>query len=209
MKPYLSKSDFKVASSCATKLFYKKNRYPTTLDDDPFMELLADGGFMVGKFAQLQEPDGVMVEEADIDGALKRTADLMSADDVTLFEGAFFAGGCLARVDILKKRENRLQIIEVKSKGYDPDEGLTTRKGTVRSEWIEYLEDVAFQRMVVGRCNPDAIIECFLLLPDKSATAEIDLLTKLPTGALSPSSSLKKAARTLSFLSPSKSWLPS
>ena len=179
MSHYLSKSDFKVARSCATKLFYKKSRYPTTLDDDPYMELLADGGFMVGTFAQLQFPGGVMIADLDPSKAVTETSALMGKADITLFEPAFLSGGYLARVDILKKQGDRIQLIEVKSKGFDATAGLMGKGGTVRSEWVEYIEDVAFQRMVLARAYPNAKIECYLLVPDKSAISEIDLLPTL------------------------------
>jgi hypothetical protein len=103
----------------------------------------------------------------------------MRKADITLFEPAFLSGGYLARVDILKKQGDRIQLIEVKSKGFDPTAGVMGKGGTVRSEWVEYIEDVAFQRMVVARAYPDAKIECFLLVPDKSAVSEIDLLPTL------------------------------
>ncbi len=176
MGNYLSKSDFKVARDCATKLFYKKNRYPTTLDDDGYMELLADGGFMVGKFAQLQNPAGVLVAELDPDVAVRMTAAHMATENIVLFEPAFLVGGCLVRIDVLEKVGQRLRLIEVKSKGYDPATGLTTKAREVRSDWVKYIEDIAFQRMVLERAYPAAKIECYLLLPDKSARAEIDLL---------------------------------
>lgn len=43
MKPstILTKSDFKAARNCPTKLYYRKHGYPTTKDGDPYMELLA------------------------------------------------------------------------------------------------------------------------------------------------------------------------
>ena len=47
MTMHLSKSDFKVARTCGTKLYYKKLRYPSKQDDDPYLEFLADGGYMV------------------------------------------------------------------------------------------------------------------------------------------------------------------
>lgn len=179
MTPYLSKSDFKVARNCATKLFYKKSHYPTTLDEDSYMELLADGGFMVGKFAQLLFPEGTMIADLAPDRALAETTTAMAAENVTLFEPAFFSDGYLARVDILKKAGRRIQLVEVKSKGFDSTTGLTGKNGAVRADWVEYIEDVAFQRMVVARAFPQSQIECFLLLPDKAAVSEIDHLPTL------------------------------
>jgi len=50
---YLSKSDFKVAQTCATKLYYKKNKYSSLNEENDYLNLLADGGFMIGKLAPL------------------------------------------------------------------------------------------------------------------------------------------------------------
>ena len=59
---YLSKSDFKVAQTCATKLYYKKNKYQNLNEDNDYLSLLADGGFMIGKLAQLLYPNGYEIE---------------------------------------------------------------------------------------------------------------------------------------------------
>jgi hypothetical protein len=50
MAHYLSKSDFKIARTCATKLYYKKLGYPSTQDNDEYLKFLADGGYMVEAF---------------------------------------------------------------------------------------------------------------------------------------------------------------
>jgi len=47
MSHYLSKSDFKVARTCATKLYYTKLGYPSTKDDDPYLQFLAEGAYML------------------------------------------------------------------------------------------------------------------------------------------------------------------
>ena len=58
----LSKSDFTLAQSCATKLYYKKKGYPTSMESDDFMDYLAEGGYIVGKLATLLYPDGIPIE---------------------------------------------------------------------------------------------------------------------------------------------------
>ena len=60
----LSKSDFKTARDCPVKLYYKKNRYPSTLSENGYLRYLAEGGFMVEKAAQLLFPDGKECEFA-------------------------------------------------------------------------------------------------------------------------------------------------
>jgi hypothetical protein len=176
---YLSKSDFKVARTCPAKLFYKKLRYPTTLDDDAYMQSLADGGFMVGKLAQLQYPDGVLVSTLDPWAAVADTQRLLEAERVTIFEAAIYHENRLVRVDILRKNGNEFDLIEVKSKAGDSNKHnagklFTGTKGGIRSEWREYLEDVAYQAAVLRVAYPGTSVHCFLLTPDKAKTARLE-----------------------------------
>jgi hypothetical protein len=49
-KRLLTKSRFKLALECPTKLFYTgKKEYPDKKIEDPFLEALAKGGFQVGE----------------------------------------------------------------------------------------------------------------------------------------------------------------
>jgi hypothetical protein len=186
--PYLSKSDFKVAQTCPTKLYYKKQRYPSVYDEDEYLMLLAEGGYMVEKIAKLLYPEG---KEIGFDKlheiAAQETMEALKAKDATLFEATLISKGKLARVDILKKQGNALHLIEVKAKSYDSAENQeaiaggkpnlfwTKHKGIV-SGWQEYLEDVAFQVLVLRELFPKAVIKPFLMMPDKSKTTEIDQL---------------------------------
>ena len=56
MPATLSKSDYKVARTCPTKLFYKELGYPSTRDDSQYLALLAQGRYMVKKMATLLFP---------------------------------------------------------------------------------------------------------------------------------------------------------
>jgi hypothetical protein len=62
---YLTKSDFKIARTCPTKLRYKKLRYPSLHDDNPYLEFLADGGYMVEKMAKLMYSEGQDIGDWD------------------------------------------------------------------------------------------------------------------------------------------------
>ena len=60
---YLTKSRFKIAQECPTKLAYTgKPGYGNTKNDDPFLRALAEGGFQVGALAKLYIPGGTEVE---------------------------------------------------------------------------------------------------------------------------------------------------
>jgi hypothetical protein len=151
---HLSKSDFKVARTCGAKLFYKKLRYPSNQDDDPYLEFLADGGYMVETIAKLQFPEGKEIEFDSSDEAAALTREDLKQENVTLFEATFMLGQLLARVDILEKRGNRFRLIEVKAKGFNSQEagGLSPfrgKRGEISSKWQPYLEDVAFQTHIV------------------------------------------------------------
>ena len=177
--PYLSKSDFKMARTCPAKLFYKKLRYPTLLDYDPYMASLADGGFMVGKLAQLQYPEGVLVSTLDPWTAVAETKGLLENERVTIFEAAIYHENRLVRIDVLRKDGKDFDLIEVKSKAGDSNKYragtlFSGAKGSVRSEWRDYLEDVAYQAGVLRAAYPQASVHCFLLTPDKAKTARLD-----------------------------------
>ena len=51
---YLTKSRFKLALECMTKLYYtgKKKEYADQNVDDTFLKTLAEGGFQVGELAK-------------------------------------------------------------------------------------------------------------------------------------------------------------
>ena len=57
---YLTKSRFKTALECPTKLFYtdKENIYSNKKSEDEFLMALAEGGFQVGELAKHYHPGG-------------------------------------------------------------------------------------------------------------------------------------------------------
>ncbi len=76
----LSKSNFKIAQTCATKLYYTKNKYPSLNEGNEYLEILAEGGYMVGKLAQLLYPDGIEVKTENGTGyAIEETEKLLAS----------------------------------------------------------------------------------------------------------------------------------
>lgn len=71
---YLTKSRFKLATECPTKLFYTgKSEYANQNLDDSFLLALADGGFQVGELAKCYFPGGHDIKTLDYDEALADT----------------------------------------------------------------------------------------------------------------------------------------
>jgi hypothetical protein len=119
---FLTKSRFKTAHECPTKLAYTgKKTYGNTKDDDPFLRALAEGGFQVGALAKLYFPGGVEVETLDYEKSVQATNELLKRDEVTIFEGALRYGNLFIRADILHKKGSQISLLEVKAKSYDPE----------------------------------------------------------------------------------------
>ena len=88
MARYLTKSRFKLAAECPTKLFYtgKEKIYRNIKQEDSFLAMLADGGYQVGELAKLYYPEGIEVSAVGHEEALSQTAELLQQDQVTIFE---------------------------------------------------------------------------------------------------------------------------
>ena len=171
----LTKSRFKVAIECPTKLAYSgDDRYVSAKRDDEFLEALADGGHKVGALAQRMYPGGIEITADSIARQLEDTSELLKRESVTLFEPTIQFGNCLVRVDILVKRGKDVQLIEVKSKGFKAGkDSFRGKQGSVTSDWKSYLYDVAFQWRVVQQAYPDWKITPYLMLLDTGAAASL------------------------------------
>jgi hypothetical protein len=160
IKPrYLTKSRFKLAAECPTKLFYsgKESVYRNLKQEDSFMAMLADGGYQVGELAKCYFPEGIEVSEVAHDEAVQKTALLLQKEKVTIFEAAIRHGDLFIRIDVLVKDGNQFKLIEVKAKSYNSEKPeVLGAKGDLLSGMRPYIEDVAFQTYVFCESNPTA-----------------------------------------------------
>ena len=85
------------------------------------------------------------------DNALEKTAELMKREDVNIAEAAFQWENCFIRADIIEKKGNQINLIEVKAKSWHPTESFVTKlnKNKVDAGILEYVYDVAFQKYVI------------------------------------------------------------
>ena len=196
---YLTKSDLKTARNCSTKLYYKKLGYPTVDRVDGYTRILADGNFIISKIAHLLYPEGIYISahlhsDESIAKAAQETIDYLKQENVVLFEPVLYSDYKLARADILVKQGDRLEIIEIRSKGFDSNahEDLikyrnlslfrNKRTGKVGGEWRYIIEDVAYQVGILQEMlrasfpNLQENIDTYLLAPDKAKTTKIDSL---------------------------------
>src|SRR5579859_107045 len=181
MEPrYLTKSRFKLGLECPTKLYYtRKAEYFDGKIEDEFLQALADGGFQVGELAKLYYPGGVNIDELEYEIALDRTGALLQQSHVIIYEAAFRYQNLFVRTDLLVKKGDHVELIEVKAKAFDPGEGsFLNTHGFIVPKWRPYLYDAAFQQYVVQNANPDFRISTYLLLVDKTRAASVDGLNQ-------------------------------
>ena len=179
---FLTKSRFKLAAECPTKLYYtgKEEIYKSTKSDDSFLAMLAEGGYQVGELAKLYWPEGIEIESPNHQDAEALTLELLKRDQVVLFEPAIRFGDLFARVDILVKDGHQYQLIEVKAKSYNSSKPqILGSRGELKSEMRPYIEDVTFQAFIFKSAFPSAHLKTFLMMPDKAKRVTVSGLNQL------------------------------
>jgi len=181
IKRYLTKSRFIAAIDCPTKLFYVgKKEYRNLKNEDSFLASLAQGGYQVGALAKFLFKDGVEIIDKSHDTSIKLTEELLKKDNIVIYEAAIRFNNFFIRVDILEKKGNQLKIYEAKAKSYNslmPD--MEGARGGIKTEYLSYLQDIAFQTWVLQQAFPKSEISSFLVMPNKANNAEIDGLNQM------------------------------
>ena len=185
---YLTKSRFKLAHECETKLFYtnKKLEYADQSLDDSFLKSLAEGGFQVGELAKYyfcNDPvaENITIDTLNYEEALQLTANKINNGFKVIAEAAFRYENLYIRADIFKidVQKKEIELHEVKAKSYSSaDNFMSADRKTgeltgIKSAWEGYLMDVAFQKYVLQKCFPDYKINAFLLMADKDSVATV------------------------------------
>ena len=191
MNRFLTKSRFKIAIECPSKLYYsnKKDEYADSKLDDPFLKALAQGGFQVGELAKYlfcEDPqkEQITIEELDYDKALARTNEkLLASDNVVIAEAAFQFQNLFVRVDITTREKKVLNLYEVKAKSWNSEKsfwsGAKSKRKWLSKDWLPYLYDIAFQKYVVSKSYPGFEVRAHLILADCDTPASIDGLNEL------------------------------
>lgn len=180
----LSKSRFKIGLECPNKLYFTNDTtFANKKPHDSFLKSLADGGFQVEELARLHYKNGIFIdaESFEYDKAVQLTIEALSNENEVLYEGAFLFDGYYVRCDIIEKKGNKLRLIEVKAKSFDPTDDFLFigKNGKLVSGWKPYLFDLAFQKKVVQMAFPDFEVEAYLMMADKTKKASIDGLNQL------------------------------
>ena len=181
----LSKSRFKIGAECPNKLYYTfhKEEFPSTKEEDTFLQALAQGGFQVEELARMHYPGGHLITSPHNDylGAVAETTELLKQENVVIYEAAFLWNDLFIRTDILVKKGNHLELIEVKAKLFDSTDSyfFVGKKGGIVSSWKPYLFDLAFQKYVLSKSVPSATVIAHLMMADKTKKSSRDGLNQL------------------------------
>ena len=180
----LSKSRFKLGLECPNKLYFTNdNTFANKKAHDSFLKSLAEGGFQVEKLARLHYENGVFIdaESFEYEKAVQLTNEALLQENAIIYEGAFLVDGYYVRCDIIEKIGNKIRLIEVKAKSFDPtnDYLFIGKNGKLVSSWKPYLFDLAFQKKVVQMTFPNFEVEAYLMMADKTKKASIDGLNQL------------------------------
>ncbi|CZG52906.1 DUF2779 domain-containing protein [Legionella pneumophila] len=181
MDAKLTKSKFKLALECPTKLYYfDKPQYANKQKEDSFLKALAEGGYQVEALARCYYPEGILVEANKKESALNVTKRLLQSDSIILFEAEIAYQQYLVRADILIKHKDHLKLIEVKAKSMDKEsiKKIEKRDGSINLEWKPYIADVAFQKWVLEHAYPNFSISSYLMLVDKDSICPTDGLNR-------------------------------
>lgn len=145
-----------------------------------FAQYLAENGMKVGVYSRLLYRDGIEIGSSASENFGNSMQDnieetkihLRANETVTLFEAAIQSGPFYIRADILRKTNNHLQLMEVKAKSWDSRQGgeelMLNKSGSIKAEYLPYLQDVAFQKHVTQLAFPDMTVSASLVLPDKA-----------------------------------------
>lgn len=182
-KRYLTKSRFKSALECPTKLYYtrKDKEYADKSKKDKFLSALAEGGYQVGELAKYYHPNGFEVLSERDDEQLNETSELLKKKKVIIYEPAIKFENFFIRVDVLVKDGNNVDLIEVKAKSFISESEFYSDKGFISSSWRSYLYDIAFQNWVTKNVYPNWNITPFLMLADKNQKTSVDGMNQLFT----------------------------
>jgi hypothetical protein len=192
----ISKSQFKLGLSCIQKLKHYRDGLPQTTDEDSMLSLLSEGGATIEVIARALEPGKLLggfggTAVSTSMAAVKGAFESLDADITTcLYEVTVEHDGFMARIDRLRIQPGRIDLVEIKSKSVEPHDGevppdeFLTNNGGIRTKWLPYFQDLAFQKEVLRDwllanreklgINAALPIQARLLLVNKTIVPTID-----------------------------------
>lgn len=173
---YFTRHLFRTACQCPTRLYYKaRPEYPEARSNNAYVDHMRINKKLLIDAARQMVPGGRLVTREGKQAALAETAELLGQKQVILYDALLDYEQFIARIPILEKADNTWRIYLMGTKVYSPHKhDFEDSNGVIRNKWLPYVQDAAYYQFVLHGIYPDADIESWLILPDKSSTAARD-----------------------------------
>ena len=194
MPKLFTKSAFNHAVECSMRAYYYRNNKEYAYHyDGP--DGIAEVGDQFGALACVYEgvPDENIIRRGGPNPietqakSIADTLDLLRKGNVDIGEAAFATDKFLVYVDILHKRGDKLEIIEVKSKciGANETPYKIDEKGNISSKYLDKILDVTFQKYVIQQFIKTHSefshlkVRASLMLVNSDVVCDVDSLSSL------------------------------
>lgn len=178
---YFTKHLFQAGLECPTKLFYKAESYPENKQSLPFIEHAIYNKRLLKSLARSPWPEGILINNSNIEDAAGRTRRLLESDSVVLFDAIFTHKRMMAKLPIVVRSGNELTVYHIQLKAFNPKKKqLINQHGNIYSKWEDYLLQFAYQLYIIKQNHPGFGLNPVLVLPNKMETGQAgDLHFKL------------------------------
>lgn len=188
---YFTRHLFRTGLECPTRLYYRALNYPENQTSLPFINHYRYNKKQLKNLAKCSFPKGIQIDTSSLEDAAKTTEKDLRKSKITLFDSVFIWEKFMAKIPILEKKDNRVEIYHFQTRAFRPEKhDVSSSRGDIYAKWLDYLTDVTFQVHIVEKCYPDWEIHPYLVLPSKYALAHNDglpkLLRKITSGELTP-----------------------
>lgn len=188
---YFTKHLFRTGLECPTRLYYKAKAYPENEEFLPFIAHYRYNKNQLISLARSSFPKGVQVNDTASQSALLQTEKLLNQNQATVFDPVFVAKQCMARIPILDKKGNRINLYQFHTRAFKAKKhSLSDNQGNIYAKWLDYLIDFAYRVHIIQKCHADFEILPIMVLPSKYALAQSEALPeklrKINKGELSP-----------------------
>jgi len=178
----LSKSTFIRGYDCPIRIRHAVDRRASNTERNEFLRLLAEGGFQFEFLVRHAFPgQEINVDIRDPELSHAATVDairnLLSAGGGVLHQATLSYGGCVARIDMLSILPDAMDLCEINAKSFECPDGTSASDSVingdavmmghqgVRTKWLRYVADVAFQSWVAERALAASGIGALVVRP--------------------------------------------
>jgi hypothetical protein len=178
----LSKSTFIRGYDCPIRLRHVADRRASNTERNEFLRLLAEGGFQFEFLVRHAFPGEEIhgdIRDPEVSHAatVEAIRKLHSAGGGVLHQATLWYGGCVARMDMVRISPDAIDLCEIKAKSFVCPDGISAAdpvidgdavimgKQGVRTKWLRYVADVAFQSWVAEQALAASGIRAVVVRP--------------------------------------------